>query len=82
MMLSPRKVRMNMEKNNNTRRPFMTIALFLLIAATAATLTACKFGSAGGFFSRGEVETGQEELVCYYGCPNSKRVKRLKVKKS
>ena len=82
MMLSPRKVRMHMEKNNNTRRPFMTFALLLLITATAVTLTACKFGSASGFFSRGEEETGYEEMVAYYGCPNSKRVKRLKVKRS
>ncbi|MBR6896667.1 MAG: hypothetical protein IKN24_00715 [Lachnospiraceae bacterium] len=65
-----------MKKQNITRR----LALFLLITATAATLAACKFGSASGFFSRGEKEAGQEELVCYYGCPNSKRVKRLKVK--
>ena len=67
--------------NIMTHRPLRTIALFLLITATAATLTACKFGSAGGFFSRGE-ETGYEEMVAYYGCPNSKRVKRLKVRRS
>ena len=69
-----------MDKQNRYRRPLRALTLILLITATAATLTACKFGSSGGFFSRGEEETGYEEMVAYYGCPNSKRVKRLKVK--
>ena len=71
-----------MKKQNNTRNFFRKLTLFLLITATAATLTACRFGSAGGFFSRGEQETGYEEMVAYYGCPNSKRVKRLKLKRN
>ena len=67
-----------MKKQSKNKHLITLLMLLFTIVTTAATLTACGFDDIKSFFSH---ETNHDDVVCYYGCPNSKKAKRLKTTK-
>ncbi|GEM_PF-3483751 len=55
------------------------LILALVLALTATTLSACSFSVSDLIESL--TSWGDDNNVCYYGCPNSKKVRKLNLKK-
>ena len=58
------------------KRPVLTALLILLAALTFGSVAACGIFDGGGF------EFNGGDNVTYYGCPNSRRVKKLNLRKN
>ena len=70
-----------------TKKVLIAISAVLAAALVGVVVTGCSTSSSSQ--TTGEGTTGQglnlftqeDDVVCYYGCPNSKRVKRLNTAK-